>query len=165
MEPLHLLRFIVLLLFFQPQVRIAAAPLYYLVILHSGLQWSNSHSWKVLLTLDAHAHFHMVFLFRCGVSAGIWFRNDSGSKEERFIMFQHLCALSSHCFRTLNVILIHERLTLFYVFVDPSVVSGGLSVRPVLRSLWMERSLSIFSESQSSGNLCVQIKPIAWLCG
>lgn len=76
-------------------------------------------------------------------------------------MFQCLYASSLQCFRTLNVILIHERLTLFYVCVDPGVVLGGLSVRPVLSSLWMERPLSIFSESQSWGSFCVQIKPIA----
>lgn len=76
-------------------------------------------------------------------------------------MSRYLCASSLQCFRTLNVILIHERLTLFYVCVDPDVVLGGLSVRPVLSSLWMERSLSIFSESHSWVSLCVQIKPIA----
>lgn len=76
-------------------------------------------------------------------------------------MFLYLYASTLQCFRPLNVILIHERLTLFYVCVDPGVVLGGLSVRPVHSSLWMERSLSIFSESQSWGNLCVQIKPIA----
>lgn len=76
-------------------------------------------------------------------------------------MSRYLYASSLQCFRTLNVILIHERLTLFCVCVDPGVVLGGLSVRPVLSSLWMERSLSIFSESQSWGSLCVQIKPIA----
>lgn len=72
-------------------------------------------------------------------------------KEKRSIMFQRLHLPSLQCLRTLNVILIHENPTLFYVCVDPGVVSGGLSVRPVLRSLWMERSLSIFSESQSWG--------------
>lgn len=76
-------------------------------------------------------------------------------------MLKDLNSLSVQCFRTLNVILIHERLTLFYVCVDPSVVLEGLSVRPVLSSLWMERSLSIFSESQSWGSLCAQIKPAA----
>lgn len=87
--------------------------------------------------------------------------NSKDLEKERFIMSQCLYALSPQCFRTSNVILIHERLTLFYVCVDPSVVLGGLSVRPVLPSLWMERSLSIFSESQSWGSLCVQIKPVA----
>lgn len=55
-------------------------------------------------------------------------------------------------------IFIHETTTLSYICVDPCVVLGGLGVRPLLSSLWMERSLSIFSESQS---LCVQIKPVA----
>lgn len=84
-------------------------------------------------------------------------------KREAF----HNVPASLPCLRTLNVILIHENPTLFYVCVDPGVVWGGLSVRPVLRSLWMERSLSIFSESRSWGgwNLRVQIKPVARLCG
>lgn len=72
-------------------------------------------------------------------------------KKKHFTIFQRLHLSSLQCLRTLNVILIHENPTLFYVCVDPGVVSGGLSVRPVLRSLWMERSLSIFSESQSWG--------------
>lgn len=112
----------------------------------------------------------MMPFFRCRVIAGI-----RGSKTLRpsrrgiekdlekksSIMFEDLYSLSVQCFRTLNVILIHERLTLFHVCVDPGVVLGGLSVRPVLSSLWMERSLSIFSESQSWGSLCAQIKPVA----
>lgn len=76
------------------------------------------------------------------------------------MFFVSLCIVSA-VFRTLNVIFIHEKLTLFYICVDPSVVLCGLSVRTVLSSLWMERSLSIFSESQSCGSLCGQIKAIA----
>lgn len=58
-------------------------------------------------------------------------------------------------FPTLNIIFIHERGTLSHVCVDPSVVPGGLSVRPLRPSLWMERSLSIFSELRVGGEpLC-----------
>lgn len=82
-------------------------------------------------------------------------------------MLERLHLLPLQCLRTLNAILIHENPTLFYVCVDPGVVPGGLSVRPVLRSLRMERSLSIFSQSRSrgGGGLRVQIKPVARLCG
>lgn len=72
-------------------------------------------------------------------------------KQKRLIMFERLHLLPLQCLQTLNAILIHENPTLFYICVDPGVVSGGLSVRPVLRSLWMERSLNIFSQSQSWG--------------
>lgn len=74
-------------------------------------------------------------------------------KQKRLIMFKRLHLLPLQCWQTLNAILIHENPTLFYVCVDPGVVSGGLSVRPVLRSLWMERSLNIFSQSRSWGEL------------
>lgn len=72
-------------------------------------------------------------------------------KQKRLIMFKRLHLLPLQCLQTLNAILIHENPTLFYICVDPGVVSGGLSVRPVLRSLWMERSLNIFSQSRSWG--------------
>lgn len=76
-------------------------------------------------------------------------------KQKRFIMLQRLHSLPLQCLRTLNAILIHENPTLFYVCVDPGVVSGGLSVRPVLGSPWMERSLNIFRQSRSWGGTSV----------
>lgn len=88
---------------------------------------------------------------QCWKSPSVQTGTTKDLKEKHFIMFQRLHLSSLQCLRTLNVILIHENPTLFYVCVDPGVVSGGLSVGPVLRSLWMERSLSIFSESQSWG--------------
>lgn len=90
----------------------------------------------------------------CRISAGtlsVQTGTTKDLKEKRFLVFPRLPLLSLPCLWTLNVILIHENPTLFCVCVDPGVVSGGLSVRPVLRSLWMERSLSIFSESRSWG--------------
>lgn len=62
---------------------------------------------------------------------------------------------------SLSYFLFIKDLTLFHICVDPGVVLCGLSVGPVLSALWMERSLSRLSESQSRGSLCVQIKASA----
>lgn len=72
-------------------------------------------------------------------------------QQPRFRGLVSLRIIPPMFFLTSNIIFIHERGTLFHVCVDPGVVPGGLSVRRLRPSLWMERSLSIFSELRVGG--------------